>query len=116
MDREQLRKVDQKVDLIIPHLRYTESGFVDTKSLINSVSQEAGVKISFRDAAFSSIREEIKDFGAMMCVTNRNGQETADIIVNSEKDVIFRRFSLAHELGHLMVDGMHSPKLKMSSL
>ncbi len=55
---------------------------------------------------FQSSIEEINDFGAMMRVQyQRSGNldsANADIVLNSDHNVLFKRFSYVHELGHLI--------------
>lgn len=105
MERIQLNEVNEAVDSITPGLQYSSEGFVDTNSLIKAVSAKTGIDIDFTQLSFKKFDDEdISDYGAMMCTMEDNDQVKAKIILNDDRDARFQRFSLAHELGHLMVD------------
>lgn len=105
MNRETLTAIDRAVDAVISKLDYRVEGYVDTDSIIRAVSELTNTKISFGYASFSKFKiPSVSDYGAIMCVTKADGssgQQTAQIVLNQDKDLKFRRFSLVHELGHL---------------
>lgn len=88
-------------------LHRSEDKFVDTNELIKVVKDISGyrdISVSFLD--FSLI-DDVKDFGAMLRteISKENEQQkTANIVVNSVKNVKMQRFSIAHELGHLITE------------
>lgn len=104
LPRERLTVIDRAVDSIANKLYYRDGVFVETDSIIQAVSELTNTEISFRYASFSSLLPETADYGAIMCVTrvdNASDRKRAQIILNKDKDLKFRRFSLVHELGHL---------------
>lgn len=108
LPREKLVAIDQAVDSILKKLYYRDGVFVETDSIIHAVSDYTKTKISFSYASFSTLLPEAANYGAVMRVTKcEKGedakQQRAQIILNDEKDIKFRRFSLVHELGHLAI-------------
>lgn len=106
LPRDKLIAIDKAVDSISKELDYRDGVFVETDSIIRAVSHYTKTKISFSYASFSTLLPEAADCGAIMCVTKWGNEkdhilQRAQIILNDEKDIKFRRFSLVHELGHL---------------
>lgn len=104
LPREKLAVIDKAVDSIAKKLVYRDGVFVETDSIIQAVSDYTKTKISFSYASFSTLIPKTANYGAIMCVTKWNEgahKQHAQIILNDEKDLKFRRFSLVHELGHL---------------
>lgn len=104
---EQIRKdIRKKSEQVISKLNYNNDGMVSTDSIIKAVSKMTNTDISFSYASFENLKvPSASNIGAMMCVQkrkNKGSRETATIILNSDKSVKFRRFSLVHELGHLV--------------
>lgn len=108
MNEEVRKEIRGKSEKIISKLNYNNDGMVSTDSIIKAVSEETNTDISFSYASFEKLKVPSGfDIGAMMCVQNEkdsNGRRKATIILNSDKPVKFRRFSLVHELGHLVND------------
>ncbi len=76
---------------------------LSVKEAIAIVSKKLNCEISWAEASFSNLSEEISEYGAMMKTEiDKNGNRTATIVLNSDNNAAFRRFSLFHELGHLM--------------
>lgn len=102
--KENLKRIISAAEATLNHIRCSATGLVDTKSLVEAVEDDTGIKIHVLEAPFSRIRSDepdLSDFGAMMRIEKSGNNEEATIILNSNKDAIFKRFSLAHELGHL---------------
>ena len=106
MDEKIRNSIREKSKNVISKLNYNDDGMVSTDSIIKAVSEETNTDISFSYASFENLKvPSAFDIGAMMCVQNEKEGENrrkAAIILNSDKSVKFRRFSLAHELGHLI--------------
>lgn len=105
MNKDIIAEIDEKVSSVISLIHYDGMGMVSTDSILNAVKTVTQSDISFSYASFSEINvPNCDDIGAMMCVRKDcNGKkQVAEIILNSDKDVKFRRFSLIHELGHLV--------------
>lgn len=104
LPRDKLAVIDKAVDSIANELVYRDGVFVETDSIIQAVSDYTNTKISFSYASFSTLIPGTTDCGAIMCVTKQDKGpkvQRAQIVLNDEKDIKFRRFSLIHELGHL---------------
>lgn len=104
LPRKKLAAIDKAVDSIAKDLDYRDGVFVETNSIIQAVSNYTNTRINFSYAPFSILLPNAPDYGAIMCVTKGNADaemQHAQIILNDEKDLKFRRFSLVHELGHL---------------
>ena len=98
-----------KANEVIERLHYSDDGLVSTKQIVEIVSdileQENPTEIECLFVSFSSAGVS-DDYGAMMSVlqSDGNSKQQATIIVNSDKDAKFQRFSLIHELGHLITN------------
>lgn len=119
MNEIEKNKIDENVEKVQSRVERRENGYVNTDSLVNVVSELTDTSISFDYISFSRLSknvgevQDLGDFGAMMLVTKGNdGKRKANIYLNSDKEVKFRRFSLAHELGHLMNEQFDNPKAK----
>lgn len=95
----------EKANEVIKKLRYHNDGLVRTEDIIEIVAELANAEIECFYMSFAHAK--IADnYGAMMCVMQNDNEhkKNATIIVNSDKDIKFQRFSLVHELGHLITD------------
>lgn len=100
-----------KSDEIVDDLGINETeGIIDSQKVIDAVAARVGCKIEVSLLPFSeldadvgdNILFDIRNCGAMMLTTIKNGEKVADIILNEDKGAEFQRFSLIHELGHLI--------------
>lgn len=104
---EEFKIATEMANAVIKKLSYSNDGLVETKQIISAVTSLISIKTDI-DCFYTSFSEADinSDYGAMMCVVkNKDGCEenqTATIVVNSDKDKKFQRFSLVHELGHLI--------------
>lgn len=82
----------------------TETGLISTKRILNIVQYNTNTKIGIDYISFSNALKSDKslNYGAMMCVYKENNQQIADIVINNDISAECQRFSLVHELGHLM--------------
>ncbi len=101
LSRERLATIDNAVDSIVREISYRNGVFVKTDSIIFAVTKFTNIEIDFKYAPFSTLVSNFSSCGAIMCVTDETKKLCAHIILNKEKDLKFRRFSLVHELGHL---------------
>lgn len=79
-----------------------ENGFVQLPEIVNVVKKISGyktIRVMFQD--ISSI-EGFSNVGAMLSTKDKDGEKTAEILVNSSNSAKIQRFSMAHELGHLI--------------
>ena len=79
-----------------------ENGMISTKRILHMVQHCTKTRIGVAYLPFSKALGKSSNYGAMMSVYNEDEQQVADIIVNSDMDAEYQRFSLIHELGHLM--------------
>lgn len=95
----------EKANEVIKRLPYSGSSMVDTDDVVKIVGDYAKYNISIFTADFAPLGNEISECGALTSIIakpqeNRLGE--ARIYLNAKYDLKFRRFSLVHELGHLM--------------
>ena len=101
-----LKVAYDKSNEVVERLKTNNSGMVSTAHLIEIVQDYLDCSISVSVCDFSKIDSDIKTCGAMMLTQkDDNGKRKALIVLNQNMDSRFQRFSLVHELGHLMVDG-----------
>lgn len=81
-----------------------ENGMVSTKRILHMVQHCTNTRIGIAYVSFSKALGPHSSYGAMMRVYNEHEQQIADIVVNSDMDIEYQRFSLVHELGHLMTE------------
>ena len=93
----------EKSNLVNEKLGDENNNIIDTQRVIDLVSDITKTEIEVLELDFSPI-ELAKRCGAMMSVVEKDDVKRATIILNSDKkiDNRFRRFSLVHELGHLI--------------
>ncbi len=92
---EKAREVNQKI-------HRQENDFVELSEItevVKQVSDYDEIRVDFRD--FSAIKG-LTNVGAMLSTQDKNGKKTADILVNSSNSAKIQRFSMVHELGHLI--------------
>lgn len=93
----------EKSKLILEKIDTENNKMIDTQQVIDAVSEVTKTEIYVLKADFSGIKNTGR-YGAMMSVVERGKKRKATIILNSNENIDdkFRRFSLIHELGHLI--------------
>jgi len=85
-----------------------KDGFANLTDLVNVVKDVSGFgKITVSSADFSEIKNSndvISNAGAMLSTVEKDGKKEAFILLNSKKSAPIQRFSVAHELGHLVTN------------
>lgn len=105
----------EKAALITPRLPARDQGdvFVSLDDIVAAVKKVSGFsKISVNRQSFSALElsEDLKKAGAMLSTMTHVNPDTneeeklARIIINSDYDPNMQRFSVAHELGHLITE------------
>ncbi len=98
----------EKAALVLKHLSYKKDEFVPTAAIMDVVEKLLGIDVKFTDYDFNEFNNgqdksvNYDGFGAAMCVGNIDGKDTAIILLNELETPAMKRFSLVHELGHLM--------------
>ena len=95
----------EKADIVLQKLNLSPNDIVDIGKLVDVVADLTETEISVKEIDFDSVVDDC-DYGAMMCVTKKDTKQHASILLNSSNkiDAAFKRFSLAHELGHLITN------------
>lgn len=93
----------EKSNLILEKIDTENNKMIDTQQVIDAISEVTKTEIYVLKADFSGIKNAGR-YGAMMSVVERGKKRKATIILNSNENIDdkFRRFSLIHELGHLI--------------
>lgn len=93
----------EKSNLILEKIDTENNKMIYTQQVIDAVSEVTKTEIYVLKADFSGIKNAGR-YGAMMSVVERGKKRKATIILNSNENIDdkFRRFSLIHELGHLI--------------
>ena len=93
-----------KAMLVNSQLQRSKEGFVELPEIISVVKRIANyedIKVKFID--FSGV-SKLSSVGAMLSTQEKDGIKTAEILVNSANPAKMQRFSMAHELGHLITE------------
>jgi len=103
---------EKKAEEINKMLSEKDQKMVSLYSLLQAVEKISGYEISARAMDFSEINTDnpmTKNAGAMLSTVIRGDDKRAIIVYNSGQSISKQRFSVAHELGHLVTD---SPTIK----
>ena len=98
----------QKASEVLNRLHYNPDEMIRTTDIINTVEEMLGVDVRFSKYDFSELdeasgkRSALRNCGAMMLVSSEQGIRKASILLNKDETPEMVRFSLVHELGHLM--------------
>jgi len=109
-------KAAQKINkLLVDLYGIMDETYVDLNILVECVRQFADyASIRIRTQSFSALLKNLPalnnskgskySYGAMLSTTEQNGKKDATIVINSDYSPEIQRFSVAHELGHLITE------------
>lgn len=114
--REDFKCVYEKAEELLKNIRYEKGKMVSTSKIIDEVEKVTKTDVKFKEFNFSEIEDEkgkkgvFKDCGAAMYVSPGLGKERGEarILLNDRESPKMQRFSLIHELGHLLLEGQNS--------
>ena len=98
----------QKASEVLNRLHYNPDEMIRTNDIIKTVEEMLGVDVRFAKYDFTELdegsgkRSALRNCGAMMLVSNEDSIRKASILLNKRETPEMVRFSLVHELGHLM--------------
>lgn len=103
----------EKAKEILSKIKYypEQEEMMRTADIIEAVEKQLGIDVKFTTYdfkdLFNSERETsnmVDTFGAAMCYNKK--EKSAVILLNEKETPAMRRFSLVHELGHLMISNL----------
>lgn len=103
----------EKAKLILSKLNFNSARheMMRTADIIDAVEEELGLDIKFSTFDFKKFNDEnqgktydFDSFGAAMCASS--SEKHAIILLNEKETPEMQRFSLVHELGHLMIQDL----------
>lgn len=104
--REEFKIAYEKAAGVLERIGYNKNEMISTSAVIYAVEQLLNVDVKFTDFNFRNLSKNSKvdfgDYGAAMCVSGPEGKRKAIILLNERETPEMKRFSLVHELGHLM--------------
>ena len=83
---------------------------VDTTTIMDAVESLTGYDIKFLTVDFSELSKKSGIDALIQCgaaLYAEESKKTALVMVNSQESIKMQRFSLVHELGHLMLNNMY---------
>ena len=96
--------VFEKVNDILNLINIEDDKMVDTEDIRKAVQKLSNCKINISSLPFNkALGNDFSNFGAITSLHNVK-DNTYRIIINSEKDMIYQRFSLIHEFGHIVLN------------
>lgn len=95
----------EKAEIVLKQMDYT-AGKVDINDIMRVVADCSNVKIQIAKVDFSKMSKEFSHFGAAMSVTDnsKTNRKEARVLLNVNMSPQQMRFSMAHELGHLITE------------
>lgn len=106
--RREFKIAYEKAKLVLDRTPYEPGKMVRTADIINAVKNITDIEVKFLSRDFSTLTKDVKkqksyeSYGAAMCTTEHDGKRTAVIFLNERETPEMKRFSLIHELGHLI--------------
>ena len=111
----------EKANEVLTAVGYQKGRMIPTSDIISTVERITNVDVKFIEFDFSMLDKELKGetfsrCGAAMYVSPDQNKRIARILLNSKETPEMQRFSLIHEMGHLMLNNMSSPSTDNSYL
>lgn len=103
--REEYKVAYKNANRVLSMIQPSGEDMIRTASVINAVEEILKIDVRFSDYDFSKLGDgtfDFTQFGAAMCVADIDGKRTASILLNEKETDEMKRFSLVHELGHLL--------------
>ena len=104
--RKEFEIAYEKADEVLKKINFNCAERIRTASLIDAVEELLNIDVKFADYDFRKLSKnrgsEFEEYGAAMCVSVEEKERRAIIILNEKETAKMKRFSLVHELGHLM--------------
>ncbi len=110
--REEFKIAYREADKILKKIKCSFGKSININDIIKAVEEKTQTKIIFREFDFGNLSVSIDEgvdftrYGAAMCVSEESGSNVARIMLNSRETQAKQRFSLVHELGHLVSNNM----------
>lgn len=97
---------------VLKNIEYQYGSLVPTADIMGTVEKMTNVDVKFREIDFAKFDDEdtgghFSRYGAAMYVSPGEEKREARILLNQRETAEMQRFSLVHELGHLMLNNMH---------
>ena len=110
---EMINKSMLEADKILDEIN-SQDDIISLEKVEKHIENKFQIKINTFRIKFPS---EIEDCGAIIKMEKNENGRVANIIINTSHDIPFQRFSLAHELGHLVnsIDSLEYGKPIMST-
>ncbi len=101
----------QKAYEVLETISFQFKMMVSTADVLKTVERLTNINIKYTDFDFAELdnadgKERFSRFGAAMYVSPEGDNREAQILLNSRETIEMQRFSLVHELGHLMLNNM----------
>lgn len=110
MKSEQIKLVREKAAAVLKEIDYQRGKMISTTAILKAVEKLTGIDVKIKEFDFSKLAEISKDnerfarYGAAMYVSPEGVDREARVLLNSKETLEMQRFSLVHELGHLMMN------------
>lgn len=102
----------QKAYEVLDSMSHQFKMVVSTTDVLKTVEKLKNIDIKYAEFDFAKLdddssKERYSRYGAAMYVSPEGENREAQILLNSRETIEMQRFSLVHELGHLMLDNMY---------
>ena len=112
MSRLEFKLARERAKEVLKNIEYQYGSLVPTASIMGAVEKMTNVDVKFREIDFAKFDDENTEgcfsrYGAAMYVSLGEENREARILLNKRETAEMQRFSLVHELGHLILENMH---------
>ena len=107
---ERFAQAKKLAEEILSEIKFDGEGIISLSAVIRAVEKRTSVTVRFAEYDFSKLssntknKDRLEKCGAAMCVESDESGKLATILLNKKESPEMKRFSLVHELGHLLLD------------
>ncbi|AXF52090.1 MAG: hypothetical protein [Podoviridae sp. ctcf755] len=100
--KQKMSEINDAVNNILNKITIKENKMVSTEDICNAAEQITNSKFNLYSMSLKKeLDRSFKDCGA---ITTKDNDNEFTIILNSDNDAKYRRFSLIHEIGHIVLN------------
>lgn len=100
-----INDIEKKVNEVLKLIKYDAEKMLEINKIKNAVETLSHTNIEAFSFSFKNeLSKNLRKCGAITKLDKSNDKSTYKIILNSDNDMKYQRFSLAHEFGHIILN------------